>query len=304
MNKWHKLSLFLVCWVVAVVALSARSLSSEREPTYQGRSFTDWLDEYYSDSRERTEDDTPKTEAYFAIRAIGTNALPTLLRWVEQEPSPWGEQLRLLVGKLPAPVAKLGFLRNLSLRVRRPYFWHQAFLILGPDANPDVPQLTRLMREPAAKDKGFSAALALAYIGPAGLAPLQAAAADPGARCRLNAISALGEMGTNALPAIPLLMQCLTNANLDVARSATYALCKLRLQPELVLPALANCLQSPDPNTRIEAASWLAEVEAYRPKARHVLFDARKDAAKEVRRLAEAVIIDTMPEEIIAVPPP
>ncbi|MCX6924607.1 MAG: hypothetical protein NT154_15535, partial [Verrucomicrobia bacterium] len=85
MNKWHKLSLFLVCWVVAVVALSARSLSSEREPTYQGRSFTDWLDEYYSDSRERTEDDTPKTEAYFAIRAIGTNALPTLLRWVEQE---------------------------------------------------------------------------------------------------------------------------------------------------------------------------------------------------------------------------
>jgi HEAT repeat protein len=160
------------------------------------------------------------------------------------------------------------------------------------------------MHEPAAKDKGFSAALALAYIGPAGLAPLQAAAADPGARCRLNAIRALGDMGTNALPAIPLLIQCLTNTNLDVARTATYALCELRLEPDLVLPALANCLRSPDPNTRIKAASWLAEVEAYRPEAQHVLLDARKDTAKEVRSFAEGVIIDTMPEEIIAVPPP
>ena len=53
MNKRHKFSLFLACAVVAVVALGARSLPSEREPTYQGRSLTDWLDEYYADSREQ-----------------------------------------------------------------------------------------------------------------------------------------------------------------------------------------------------------------------------------------------------------
>lgn len=78
--------------MLAAMALGSRSLPSEREPTCQGRSLHEWLDEYYADSRERMEDDTPQTEAYFAIRAIGTNALPTLLRWVEQKPSPWRER--------------------------------------------------------------------------------------------------------------------------------------------------------------------------------------------------------------------
>jgi hypothetical protein len=272
-------------------------VTREPEPFYQGHSLSGWLDDYYIDSRESLEDDQPQTEAYFAIRAIGTNALPTLLRWVEHEPNPWQERLRWFALKLPPPVADFGFVRRLAQSGQRPNNWPQAFGVLGSLANGAVPELTRIMRrEPAADDLGALPALALAYIGPAGLAPLMAAAADPRASCQNNAIYAVAGMGTNAIPAIPLLIQCLTNANLDATRAATAVLGELHLQPDIVLPALANCLQSPDPKTRILAAAWLAEVEAYRPTACHVLLTASKHPSEEVRTFANHMI-DMLPGE-------
>ncbi len=93
MKPWHRNSIFLAC-AAAVVVLGVIAFPRETEPAYQGRTLTDWLDDYYIDSRESVEDDSPQTEAYFAIRAIGTNALPTPLRWVEHQPSPWRDRLR------------------------------------------------------------------------------------------------------------------------------------------------------------------------------------------------------------------
>jgi HEAT repeat protein len=150
---------------------------------------------------------------------------------------------------------------------------------------------------------GALPALALACIGPAGLPPLLAAAVDPNPSCQINAILSFSDMGTNALPAIPLLIQHLTSTNLEVAKAATGVLCELRLRPDIVLPALAKCLQSPDPETRILAAAWLAEVEAYSPAACQVLFAACNDPSEEVRSLAQSAI-DEMPEEIEATPSP
>jgi HEAT repeat protein len=239
-----------------------------------------------------------------AIRAIGTNALPTLLRWVEHEPSSWGERLRSFAASLPSPLADLGFVQKLAQWGHRPSNWPQAFQVLGADANSAVPELTRLLRrEPAVEDLGAVPALALAYIGPAGLPPLLAAAADPNASCQVNAIFSFSDMGTNALPAIPQLIRCLVNTNLEVAQAATGVLCELRLRPDIVLPALAKCLQSPDPETRILAAAWLAEVEAYSPAACQVLFAACNDPSEEVRSLAQSAI-DAIPEEIEATPSP
>ena len=174
--------------------------------------------------------------------------------------------------------------------------------MLGADANGSVPELTRLLRRrPAAEDLGALPTLALAYIGPAGLPPLLAAAADPNASCQINAILSFSDMGTNALPAIPLLIRCLANTNLEVAKAATGVLCELRLRPDIVLPALAKCLQSPDPETRILSAAWLAEVKAYRSRACRVLRRARQDLSKEVRSFAES-IIDMLLEELEEVP--
>ena len=293
----------LVVVVVAVVALGVLAFPRETEPSYQGRTLTDWLDDYYYDSRERIEDDSPQTEAYLAIRAIGTNALPTLLRWVEHEPSPLGERLRSVAASLPSSLANLGFVQKLEQWGRRPDNWPQAFQVLGAEANSAVPELTRLLHAPAVENDGLLPTLALAYIGPAGLPPLLAAVADPNAACRINAISAVGDMGTNAFPAIPLLIQSLSDRNLHVARAATRVLCEKRLRPDIVLPALAKCLQSPDPETRILAAAWLAEVKAYRSRACRVLRSARQDPSKEVRSFAESSI-EMLPHELEEVPSP
>jgi len=216
----------LLAGVLAMCALVG-ALGHSHEPSYQDHTLTEWLDEYYSDSREDLANDAPHTKAYVALRAIGTNALPTLLHWVAHAPARRHQRLTLLVSHLPRAVADNRLVQRLLEPGRRPYFWHQGFLVLGPEANGAVPELTQLMYAPNAQYNGFWAALALAYIGPAGLAPLQSAALDPHARCRLAAIQALGAMGANAKPALPALTQLLNDPAPDVRMAVTNALVEI-----------------------------------------------------------------------------
>src|SRR2546430_3108243 len=70
-------------WLVAVAAVTvaigiARWWTHESGPSYEGESLTDWL----TNPEERP--DAPD-----AVRQMGTNALPTLLTWIQYEPSPW-----------------------------------------------------------------------------------------------------------------------------------------------------------------------------------------------------------------------
>jgi hypothetical protein len=277
-------------WLALAVSVGifapAMLLSHDSQPSYGGYTLSEWLDEYYVVSRDDINNDSPKTEAYYALRAIGTNALPTLLRWVAHEPTEPSQQLQRLVRKLPNPIYQSRFIQDFLMRDRRPNFWHQGFLILGPQANGAVPELTRLMRSSKAQDDGFSAALALAYIGPAGLAPLEAAAADTHARCRISAISALGDMGANALPAVPLLIQSLDSTNPEVSGMAASALQCLQIRDALPLetmPSLVPALHSPDALTRVRIAEMLAKFSPERPAALQVLHDALNDPDESAR---------------------
>jgi hypothetical protein len=289
-------------WLALAVSIAifapALFLSHERQPSYGGHTLSEWLDEYYADSREDINNDSPKTDAYYALRAIGTNALPTLLRWVAHEPSEPSQQLQKLVRKLPNSIYQSRFIQDFLLRDRRPNFWHLGFIILGPEANGAVPELTRLMRSPDAPNDGFNAALALAYIGPAGLAPLEAAAADPHARCRLKAIEALGDMGANALPAVPLLIQSLDSTNPEVSGMAASALQCLQIRDALPLetmPSLVPALHSPDALTRVLIAEILAKSNPERPAALRVLHDALNDPDEAARSEATNAIEQITP---------
>lgn len=84
------LAVLLVALAVVLVCQGLR----EREPVYQGRRLSQWLDEYnHVGTLDQTE---PISEA---IRAIGTNGLPFLLAHVEHVDSPIKEKLLALVGK-------------------------------------------------------------------------------------------------------------------------------------------------------------------------------------------------------------
>jgi hypothetical protein len=74
-------------------------LHREHEPRYKGRRLSRWL-ALYSDSL-ATESLGKRQEAEHAVRQIGTNAIPNLLKWLQFESS---SQRAALFQKLPKPM--------------------------------------------------------------------------------------------------------------------------------------------------------------------------------------------------------
>ena len=99
-----------------------------REPEYHGKKLSEWL-YLYNVSAGSSE------EAIAAVREIGTNALPWLMRNISFEPGKW----RQVVANFPQPLSRAAHFR--SGVFERDEALH-GFHILGPVARPAVPQLT------------------------------------------------------------------------------------------------------------------------------------------------------------------
>lgn len=69
---------------VALVGVSMWRAWQQREPVYKGRTLTSWLKDIAQYHREKT---AVELEAKEAVRQIGTNAVPTLLRWLSARDS-------------------------------------------------------------------------------------------------------------------------------------------------------------------------------------------------------------------------
>jgi hypothetical protein len=95
-------------WVMSIAGLLlalilAFTLTRDQGPSYKGKSLRDWLDQY--EIRLGQFD----SEAADAIRHMGTNAVPDLLKYVAHEPQApgikWkaGQLLRRVIPTIPAP---------------------------------------------------------------------------------------------------------------------------------------------------------------------------------------------------------
>jgi HEAT repeat protein len=99
-------------------------------------------------------------------------------------------------------------------------------------------------------------------------------------------------MGTNARPLVPLLVQRLQSRNLFVAMDAVQALGELKIEPELVVPALGKALQDPNQNVQISsrAAFALARFGNLSRPALPTLTNALNDPDPSVREGASNAI--------------
>jgi HEAT repeat protein len=119
---------------------------------------------------------------------------------------------------------------------------------------------------------------------------------------RLEALTSLGQMahlGTDAHPAVLLLIRCLDDPNL--APMAAKTLGRLRLESDVTVPALIECARSTNQSTRTLALSGLQE---FGPGARAAVPELTKllsdpdvsvcDAARNaLRQIAPEVIQKT-----------
>jgi len=220
-------------------------LSREREPEYKGKKLSEWVESYSTNSQtERVE----ASQAREAIRHIGAEAVPFLLKWLRYEPPPWKSTLS----------AELNERFNLSLQLGdekkrlRAGAATVAFRVLGSQADGAVPELTRLLNDPnvarptswrVTLDRHatpYRAALILAGLGQAGLPALQTLLTNQQAEEELKYYAArdiiiYGAYGRAS--AYRALQQMLMSPEVNVRQQASNAI--MNIDPQTLTPKSA-----------------------------------------------------------------
>jgi hypothetical protein len=239
-----------------VVFLLALAWPWEREPEYKGRRLNQWLEmcalvPLGPDARgARTAE-----AANEAVRQIGTNALPVLLRWTERSAPPWKDRLYSALQPLASRLGQGEALLFDVLQGERRAHWLSTygFSILGEDARAATPELVRIM---TAGSGGTNAIYALSIIGEGALPPLLSVVTNRGFQPTVRgyamyAICGMAGFGTNDAWGVRVLANCLEDP--DLAEAAADSLAKLHVGADLLLPPMAKCLQSTNVTVRINA---------------------------------------------------
>ena len=211
---------------VSVLLLIAFVLSRNSEPKYQNHSLSYWLD--------RLDDMKTEKQGQEAVRAIGTNAYPYLMK------------------RLNARESRIeGFLRK-----KAPLFvwrwwraWHKgqhvqamrAFKALGPQMKPLVPQLVQCLT-----NRWAPVEFVLADLGETALPGVIGAMTNQNSELRARAAACLSVFECDTRSAIPALGRALEDPNQEVAEAAAETLAFKHRQCE----AIQSLLHNPDPNRK------------------------------------------------------
>ena len=293
--------LFLIATALVIVS-AASFLLVRREPTCRGKRLSQWLELCVTAS---DLEDTKSAEA--AIRQIGPDGLPFLLRWIRYEPRQGKGTIQKLVAKLPPKLRSKPWVYSLmeDRSGRLAADAEIGLAILGPQAAPAVPELTRLMKRYTATNCSLSAMHALGTVGAAGLPALMAAAAEDRFPNRFAAVTtiAMNFRGTNGLPALPLLLRTAEDSDVRLARASILALGTIKLQPETVLPVLTNRLHAPKPELRVAAVYALGSFKPQAVQLVPVLRDVLErdhDAAVRLEAVAVAAKFKEQTPEMLS----
>ena len=203
---------------------------------------------------------TARTSSDEAVRHIGTNAIPYLLKWISEEPS--GEKT---IKAINIPIEwlnkKLAPKHDWTIQDKswiRPSGASKALAALGNQAQAAVPELERLLYEAKGKTAQIIAPIALGNLGQLGILPLTKALTNCNTKVRIAAAAGIYHLGTNAEPLIPILIHSLDDEIIQVKETAHLILMTLKLRPDIVVPAMIARVESENATTRIQAAEILS----------------------------------------------
>ena len=208
-------------YLVAFVAATGNA--ADKEPSYKDRTLTDWTRDIDPRFMVMVGNEPPE---WLAIRHMGTNAIPTLLKWMAEKDPPEPQKPNLASSYT-------------AVRSKRAEL---TFWILGETAQPAIPELTRLAlttRDPERIDRCIDA---LAQIGPASLPSFIQILRNGTYRARFSAMENLPALHTDYTPAMPALIRCLTDKDDNLGFRAAQTLNETSLPEPTLVPALTNAL--------------------------------------------------------------
>ena len=262
MTQPRRILLFAV--LALLLAAAGWHLYATREPSYQGKTLSQWLEDSL---RERFDAQTDSTAAREAIRAIGHKGIATLLRMLQAEDSPL--KLKVKEWLEECPIVDFTF---------KPAYKSQnegieGFLVLGPEGRDALPALKRLLQN---TNYANNAALCLAAIGPEAMPILRSGLSNQSDCIRYFCLCGLEYAGTNAWAALPDILSCLQDSFSGIRFEAVYCLRRFQHEPGTVLPALYQTAQQ-DPNVPVRKRSiWVMgcfsnQASAYVPALQNML---------------------------------
>lgn len=276
MRNKRKLALaFLV--IVLITGAAWLLVRSPREPSYQGKSLTQWLNEY---NRAGSMDKTgPISDA---IRAMGTNSLPFLLAYINHPDSKLKFKLQKLLRKqhLIKPSILGSDYRSVSIL---------ALSALGTNAAPLFPDLLKLADDPQIHWWG---AMSLLAIGPSSIPTLEKVCESTNVQVRTDAVLMMAMLKTMGAPwfswgwnkgadgqlefglgyavgdnAVQEMINMMRDSpNPAVRRASADALALYTYGPytsvaKSAIPPLTKALTDPDPAIRQSAANTLKKID-------------------------------------------
>jgi hypothetical protein len=294
-GKPAKSRVLLLITAVVFVAIAVFFLGSPRpppDPAYQGKPLSFWLkQELVFPGQPRFQLTAQATEA---VRQIGTNALPLLLRRIEYRGGAFDHAIRGTVWRVGIKVIRQPVLDRLLLPSGyNPREAALGFQALGEAAKPAIPDLVRLVNS---ENKEW-AMRALCYIGPASVEPLINAwpqIVDQDRRC--NILSYLrffvSEIGSNAPDFSPVVAEALRhNSNWSVRVEAIRTLEVTTKSPEIAMPVLVNLLGDHESIVQLTALDAIAGFGTNAQQAVPRLQElAKQDKDAQVRAKAAAVL--------------
>lgn len=200
------------CAVLIVSALVVIwRFNSKREPVYEGKPLSAWLEEY--EKTFRLWNKPPNDGAREAIVAIGADALPFLLKYIATEdPLNVKWQIQKVTGGPAHPTdSPKAYSHSLGIA---------GFAALQERAKPAEDALARML-------------------------------ANPKPLIRRNAAISLGYMGHAGVTAIPELLAHVEDEDREVSRAAIWALGNLGQQSDYVVPKLVELASRKYPSVEI-----------------------------------------------------
>ncbi|HWD21333.1 MAG TPA: hypothetical protein VHB20_18850 [Verrucomicrobiae bacterium] len=252
-------------WLGVVLLVIAGGLSWElfcsREPMYDGKPLSFWLECYTAGNRT----ETSMQQADKALEAIGAKAVPTLISMIQKTDPRWKMKLiRLSRKQHLVKIKHVPAEEQISVAAR-------GFAMIRGNGKEAVPALIRIFRKDVSETSQKAAVEALGDIGPAAKDAVPALTeALPKSKGQLAyaMVDTLGAIGPDARNAVPLLAQSLPGSKDQMPFLIVAALGDIHSKPEVAVPALSEHLKVSHFESRLFT---LAALRRFGPDAREAV---------------------------------
>jgi len=234
-----------------------------REPVYQEKALSVWLDQYCTNHESQPGSDLDK-DAETAIRHFGTNAIPTYLHMITDKGSPLTLQLIAHTSSKWRNRLHIPDLSDYQLQLDdRRVLGAVGIAALGDEAKPAIPILIGLLHETNEWVR-IAAATALGSLGPAAhdaVPALMTCLNDPDAGVRLSAASGLGQIHQNSEQVIQILIKQAEGRDANTRWAAVESLGQFGAQAKPAVPILVGFLNDSDEMMRLMATNALRNID-------------------------------------------